>query len=122
MVVVIHPHSNNGNIEALAEAGINCWADKGYRGAGGTVRIPYWGRWENLSMGQQAVNRRIRRDLHPLRTGDETVTDLKILTGRRIDLVCRRAHSAASRTATHTIGRERLPQSRRPPRTCRSAA
>ncbi|MFH9663517.1 IS5 family transposase [Streptomyces sp. NPDC017248] len=47
----------NGIIDALAEANINCWADKGYRGAGSTVRIPYWGRWENLSMGQQAVNR-----------------------------------------------------------------
>ncbi|KFG10177.1 IS110 family transposase, partial [Streptomyces scabiei] len=33
---------------------------------------------------------RIRRDLNPLRTGDETVTDLKILTGRRIDLVADR--------------------------------
>ncbi|WP_435280128.1 IS110 family transposase [Streptomyces sp. 1222.5] len=30
---------------------------------------------------------RIRRDLHPLRADDETVTDLKILTGRRTDLV-----------------------------------
>ncbi|WP_226652320.1 hypothetical protein [Streptomyces hydrogenans] len=29
---------------------------------------------------------RIRRDLHPLRPSDETVTDLKILTGRRMDL------------------------------------
>lgn len=47
----------NGIIDALTEAGINCWADKGYRGAGGTVRTPYWGRWETLSAGQQAVNR-----------------------------------------------------------------
>ncbi|MGW7613727.1 IS110 family transposase [Streptomyces sp. NPDC054766] len=30
---------------------------------------------------------RIRRDMNPLRTGDETVTDLRILTGRRMDLV-----------------------------------
>ncbi|MFI6561139.1 transposase [Streptomyces sp. NPDC050534] len=30
---------------------------------------------------------RVRRDLHPLRTTEETVTDLKILTGRRMDLV-----------------------------------
>jgi hypothetical protein len=30
---------------------------------------------------------RIRHDPHPLRSGDETVTDLKILTGRRMDLV-----------------------------------
>ncbi|GAB2990657.1 IS5/IS1182 family transposase [Streptomyces pseudoechinosporeus] len=47
----------NGIIDALTEAGINCWADKGYRGAGGTVRTPYWGRWETLSAGQRAVNR-----------------------------------------------------------------
>jgi hypothetical protein len=44
-------------VDALAEAGIACWADKGYRGAGGTVRTPCWGRWETLSTGQQAVNR-----------------------------------------------------------------
>ncbi len=30
----------HGIVNALAEAGIPCWADKGYRGAGGTVRIP----------------------------------------------------------------------------------
>ncbi|MET9153773.1 transposase family protein [Streptomyces griseoflavus] len=47
----------HGIVDALAEADITCWADKGYRGAGGTVRIPYWGRWEILSTGQQAVNR-----------------------------------------------------------------
>ncbi|WP_330280859.1 IS5 family transposase [Streptomyces sp. NBC_00588] len=47
----------HGIIDALAEAGINCWADKGYQGAGGTVRLPYRGRWDRLSAGQQAVNR-----------------------------------------------------------------
>ncbi|MFE7161780.1 IS110 family transposase [Streptomyces sp. NPDC057636] len=36
---------------------------------------------------------RIRRDLHPLRVGDETVTDLKILTGRRMDLVADRTRT-----------------------------
>jgi transposase len=36
---------------------------------------------------------RIRRDLHPLRAGDETVTDLKILTGRRMDLVADRTRT-----------------------------
>ncbi|GAA3783706.1 transposase family protein [Streptomyces coacervatus] len=44
-------------IEALAEADITCWADKGYQGAGGTVRLPYRGPWDSLSAGQQAVNR-----------------------------------------------------------------
>ncbi|WP_103529312.1 IS5 family transposase [Streptomyces sp. SM12] len=47
----------HGIVDALTEVGITCWADKGYRGAGGTVRTPYWGRWETLSAGQQAVNR-----------------------------------------------------------------
>jgi hypothetical protein len=46
----------HGVIEALAEAGVCCWADKGYQGAGGTVRVPYRGRWEKLSAGQKAVN------------------------------------------------------------------
>jgi hypothetical protein len=47
----------HGIVDALTEVGIMCWADKGYRGAGGTVRSPCWGRWETLSTGQQAVNR-----------------------------------------------------------------
>ncbi|MCP9985820.1 MULTISPECIES: IS5/IS1182 family transposase [Streptomyces] len=47
----------HGVAAALAAAGIKCWADKAYRGAGGTVRTPYWGRWETLSTGQKAVNR-----------------------------------------------------------------
>jgi hypothetical protein len=28
-------------IDTLATADVNCWADKGYQGAGGTVRVPY---------------------------------------------------------------------------------
>ncbi|WP_322973208.1 transposase family protein, partial [Peterkaempfera griseoplana] len=46
----------HGIIDALAEAGVRCWADKGYQGAGGTVRVPYRGRWDKLSAGQKAVN------------------------------------------------------------------
>lgn len=41
---------------ALAQAGIGCWADKAHQGAGGTVRVPYRGRWDKLSAGQRAVN------------------------------------------------------------------
>jgi hypothetical protein len=47
----------HGIVDALAETGVQCWADKAYRGAGGTVRTPCWGRWESLSAGQKAVNR-----------------------------------------------------------------
>nr|WSX81759.1 hypothetical protein OH826_17920 [Streptomyces sp. NBC_00899] len=46
----------HGILDALAQADVPCWADKGYRGAGGPVRIPYWGRWGTLSPGQKAVN------------------------------------------------------------------
>lgn len=47
----------HGIVGALAKAGVPCWADKGYQGAEGTVCVPYHGRWEMLSTGQQAVNR-----------------------------------------------------------------
>ncbi|MGK3945259.1 IS5 family transposase [Streptomyces sp. RP5T] len=47
----------HGIIDALADAGIRCWADKAYQGADATVRVPYRGRWEKLSAGQQAANR-----------------------------------------------------------------
>ncbi|MFF3467989.1 transposase family protein [Streptomyces sp. NPDC002619] len=47
----------HGIVDALAETGVQCWADKAYRGTGGTVRTPCWGRWEILSAGQKAVNR-----------------------------------------------------------------
>ncbi|MGW1842291.1 transposase family protein [Streptomyces sp. NPDC001966] len=34
----------HGIIEALTEAGLRCWADKAYQGAGGPVRVPFRGR------------------------------------------------------------------------------
>jgi hypothetical protein len=46
----------HGVIDALTDAGLACWADKGYQGAGGTVRVPFRGRRERLSAGQRAVN------------------------------------------------------------------
>jgi len=61
-------------IEVLAKTGAACWADQGYRGADGTVRVPYRGRWEKLSAGQQAHNRshaRIRA------LGEQAVATLK---------------------------------------------
>ncbi|MEV2196874.1 transposase family protein [Streptomyces phaeochromogenes] len=33
-----------GIIEALSDAGLKCWADKAYQGAGGSVRVPFRGR------------------------------------------------------------------------------
>ncbi|WP_438290370.1 IS110 family transposase [Streptomyces sp. HUAS TT7] len=59
-------------------------ASEGYRGEGKT---------DAKDAAVIADQVRIRRDLHPLHTGDETVTDLKILTGRRIDLVADRTRT-----------------------------
>ncbi|QFZ20531.1 transposase family protein [Saccharothrix syringae] len=47
----------HGIVDDRTAAGIPCWADKAYRGAGGPIRVPYRGRWHNLSPGQQAANR-----------------------------------------------------------------
>ncbi|MFI7368337.1 IS110 family transposase [Streptomyces sp. NPDC050149] len=59
-------------------------ASEGYRGEGKT---------DAKDTAVIADQIRIRRDLQPLRTGDETVTDLKILTGRRVDLVADRTRT-----------------------------
>lgn len=64
----------HGILDVLAKTDAPCWADKGYRGAGPAVRVPYWGRWEKLSAGQQAHNRshaRIRA------LGEQAVAALK---------------------------------------------
>jgi hypothetical protein len=53
----------HGIIDALEEAGVECWADKAYRGVGGTVRLPYWGRWETLSAGSRLSTARMQGSL-----------------------------------------------------------
>ncbi|WP_406120561.1 IS110 family transposase [Streptomyces canus] len=59
-------------------------ASEGYRGEGKT---------DAKDAAVIADQARIRRDLHPLRASDETVTDLKILTNRRTDLVADRTRT-----------------------------
>jgi transposase len=59
-------------------------ASEGYRGEGKT---------DAKDAAVIADQARIRRDLHPLRASDETVTDLRILTNRRTDLVTDRTRT-----------------------------
>ncbi|WP_405542597.1 IS110 family transposase [Streptomyces phaeochromogenes] len=59
-------------------------ASEGYRGEGKT---------DAKDAAVIADQARIRRDLRPLRASDETVTDLKILTNRRTDLVADRTRT-----------------------------
>jgi len=46
----------HGVIDALSQAGIRTWGDKGYQGARGAIRVPYRGRWSKLPSGKRAVN------------------------------------------------------------------
>ncbi|WP_328841777.1 IS110 family transposase [Streptomyces europaeiscabiei] len=59
-------------------------ASEGYRGEGKT---------DAKDAAVIADQARIRRDLRPLRASDETVTNLKILTNRRTDLVADRTRT-----------------------------
>jgi len=58
----------HGIVDVLTDAGIKCWADKGYRGSEGTVRVPCWGVGEPLHgpAGRQPVS---REDPSPRRAG-----------------------------------------------------
>lgn len=65
-----HEH---GIVDAVAQASTNCWAYKGYQGAGGTVRLPYRGRWDSLSASQQArshakVRAQVEQAIAPLKS------------------------------------------------------
>lgn len=61
-------------------------ASEGYRGGGKT---------DAKDAAVIADQVRIRRDLHPLRVSDEAVTDLRILTNRRTDLVADRTRTVS---------------------------
>lgn len=68
----------HGIIDALAEVGLVCYGDKGYQGAGGTLRMPFRGKHRDLSVGQQAAHvahARIRA------VGEQAMATLK---GRRL--------------------------------------
>jgi hypothetical protein len=56
---------------------------KCYRGAGDTVRVPFSGRWEALSAGQQAVNRSHAKILALVEQAMATHTAWRLLGKRR---------------------------------------
>lgn len=61
----------HGIIGAFAQAGINCWADKGYQGAGGTVRgrDRLQGHPRKLTHGQKKANRALAVGRAPVEHG-----------------------------------------------------
>jgi hypothetical protein len=78
----------HGIIDILEEVGVECWADKGYRGADGTVRLPYWGRWETLSAGQQAVDRSHARILTLVEQAMATLKTWRLVRKLRCSTTC----------------------------------
>ncbi|MGW1365392.1 transposase family protein [Streptomyces chartreusis] len=69
----------HGIIDALEQAGTDRWADKGYQGARGTVPVPYRGRWETLTAGQQAVNRSQAKIRAPVEQAIATLKNWRLL-------------------------------------------
>ncbi|MFE3389989.1 transposase family protein [Streptomyces anulatus] len=81
---------HHGIIAALTEAGLRCWADKAYQGAGGPVRLPFRGRhlkrWKHRHntthakircLGEQAMaTLKNWRLLRKLRCSTNRITDI----------------------------------------------
>ncbi|MFI7235748.1 transposase family protein [Streptomyces cyaneofuscatus] len=80
----------HGIVDALDEAGLKCWADKAYQGAGGSIRVPFRGRslkrWQRRHnsthakircLGEQAMaTLKGWRLLRKLRCSTNHITDL----------------------------------------------
>ncbi|MFD3537785.1 transposase family protein [Streptomyces sp. NPDC058664] len=80
----------HGIVEALTDAGLTCWADKAYQGAGGSIRVPFRGRrlkrWQRRHntthakircLGEQAMaTLKSWRLLRKLRCSTHRITDV----------------------------------------------
>ncbi|MFH8670316.1 transposase family protein [Streptomyces anulatus] len=81
----------HGIIEALAEAGLKCWADKAYQGAGGTVRVPFRGRrlkrWKRRHHTTHAKIRCLGEQAMATLKGWRLLRKLRCSTNRITDVV-----------------------------------
>lgn len=67
----------HGIIDALTEAGLACWADKGYQGACSAIRVPFRGRWDRLLDRSTRGQRRARPHPGRQRAGHGDPEDLE---------------------------------------------
>lgn len=104
---------HHGIIDALADAGLKCWADKAYQGADGTIRVPFrgrrlkrWRRRHNTShakircVGEQAMaTLKGWRLLRKLRCSTNLITDIvkAVLTLPRVSMRLENAQSLSAR-------------------------
>ncbi|XUL93954.1 transposase family protein [Streptomyces galilaeus] len=81
----------HGIIEALTEAGLKCWADKAYQGAGGAVRVPFRGRhlkkWKRRHNTTHAKIRCVGEQAMATLKGWRLLRKLRCSTNRITDVV-----------------------------------
>ncbi|MGH4036196.1 transposase family protein [Actinomycetota bacterium Odt1-20B] len=81
----------HGIIEALADVGLRCWADKAYQGAGGPVRVPFRGRrlkrWKRRHNSSHAKIRCLGEQAMATLKGWRLLRKLRCSTNRVTDVV-----------------------------------
>ena len=81
----------HGIIGALADAGLKCWADKAYQGAGGSVRVPFRGRrlkrWKRRHNTTHAKIRCLGEQAMATLKGWRLLRKLRCSTNRITDVV-----------------------------------
>ncbi|MFI6339934.1 transposase family protein [Streptomyces sp. NPDC050535] len=82
---------HHGIIDALTEAGLKCWADKAYQGAGGPVRVPFRGRrlkeWKRRHNTSHAKIRCVGERAMATLKGWRLLRKLRCSTNRITDMV-----------------------------------
>ncbi|GAA1144829.1 transposase family protein [Streptomyces javensis] len=81
----------HGIIDALVDAGLSCWADKAYQGAGGPVRVPFRGRrlkrWKRRHNTTHAKIRCVGEQAMATLKGWRLLRKLRCSTNRITDVV-----------------------------------
>ncbi|MEV0410508.1 transposase family protein [Streptomyces sp. NPDC050448] len=81
----------HGIIDALADAGVKCWADKAYQGAGRHVRVPFRGRrlkpWKRRHNSTHAKIRRLGEQAMAVLKGWRLLRKLRCSTNQITDIV-----------------------------------
>lgn len=97
----------HGPTEALAGAGLNCWADKAYQGAGGPVRVPCRGRrlkrWKRRHNTDDAKIRCLGERAMATLKGWRLLRKLRCSTNRITNLV--KAPSSSFTTHQREVGK-----------------
>lgn len=81
----------HGIIEALTTVGLKCWVDKAYRGAGGTIRVPFRSRrlkrWKRRHNTSHAKIRCVGEQAMAILKGWRLLRKLRCSTNRITDIV-----------------------------------